>query len=173
MKPDHDEHSHKLLKALNQPNIGLDSDVHHLVVEILNHCLANEVVLSQKTRSGQWNVSGAGSFELHTLFESHYKQLNDISDEIAQRARMMGGTAIGSLQEMIDYSQVQEIAGVVPDVSHLLADYEASIRFLREDAKKCSDEYADEATRDFLVDILRQHEKMAWMLRSHLDTRPC
>jgi starvation-inducible DNA-binding protein len=51
----------------------------------------------------------------------------------------------------------------------LLADHEAAIRFLREDAKKCSEEYEDEVTRDFLVDILCLHEKMAGMLRSYIE----
>ena len=63
----------------------------------------NEAVLTLKTRSAHWNVSGAGFFELHILFDSQYKQLNDISDEIAERARMLGGIAIGSLQEFLHY----------------------------------------------------------------------
>ena len=38
-----------------QPNIGLASDVRHPVVKILNANLANETILSQKTRSAHWN----------------------------------------------------------------------------------------------------------------------
>jgi len=36
------------LQVLNQPNIGLDCNVRHSVLEILNHTLANEVVLIEK-----------------------------------------------------------------------------------------------------------------------------
>lgn len=156
-------------RVLIQPNIGLDSEVRHSVVGILNKTLANEAVLTQKTRSAHWNVSGEGFFEMHTLFDIQYKELNEISDEIAERARMLGGFAIGSFQEFINTTQVEEQPGIIPDILRLLADHEATIRFLRLDAKKCSEEYEDEVTRDFLVDILCQHQKMAWMLRSYIE----
>jgi starvation-inducible DNA-binding protein len=155
-----------------QPNIGLDSDVRNSVVEILNNTLANEAVLTLKTRNAHWNVSGTGFFELHILFNSQFEQLNNISDEIAERARMLGGIAIGSLQEFIDHSRVEEQPGVVPGILRLLADHEATIRFLREDARKCTDEYEDEGTNELLVSIMRLHEKMAWMLRSYFENEP-
>ncbi len=155
-----------------QPNIGLDSDVRHSVVDILNNTLANEAVLSQKTRSAHWNVSGAGFLELHILFDSQYKQLNEISDEIAERARMLGGIAIGSLQEFINLARIEEQPGSVPKIMNLLADHEAAIRLLREDARKCSEEHEDEGTFELLVSVMSLHEKMAWMLRSYLEIEP-
>jgi len=158
-----------MLDILIQPNIGLDGDVRHSIVDILNHTLANEVVLTVKTRSAQWNVSGAGFIELNILFASQYEQLNDISDEIAERVRMLGGIVIGSLQEFIRYSRVEEQSGIAPDILHLLADHETFIRFLREDVRKCSEEYEDQGTFELLVSIMRLHEKMAWMLRSYIE----
>jgi starvation-inducible DNA-binding protein len=163
-----DGHTPKL-QVLIQPKIGLDSDMLHSIVEILNNTLANLAVLTLKTRSAHWNVSGAGFIELVPLFDSQYKQLNNISGEIAERARMLGGIAIGSLQEFIDYTRVEEQPGVVPDILQLLADHEASIRFLREDAKKCSEEYEDEVTFELLVRVMGMHEKMAWILRSYIE----
>ena len=172
MGHDHNDGHNPILQVLIQPNIGLDSDIRRSVVEILNNTLANEAVLTVKTRSAHWNVSGPGFFELHILFDSQYKQLNDISDEIAERARMLGGIAIGSLQEFIRQARVSEQPGVVPDILHLLADHEASVRFLREDAKKCTDEYEDEGTFELLVSVMCLHEKMAWMLRSYIENEP-
>ncbi len=52
---------------------------------------------------------------------------------------------------------------------HLLADHETSIRFLREDARKCSEDFEDEGTSDLLVNVMRMHEKNAWMLRSFIE----
>lgn len=163
-----DGHNTKL-PVLIQPNIGLDSEARHSVVELLNHALANEAVLAVKTRSAHWNVSGAGFFELYILFASQYEQLNDISDEIAERVRILGGIAIGSLQEFIDFTRVEEQPGVVPDILRLIADHEATIRFMREDAKKCTEDYEDEGTFELLVSVMRLHEKMAWMLRSIIE----
>jgi len=162
--------SHQIkLRSLNLPSIGIDSDSRHSVIEILNHMLANEAVITLKTRSAQWNVSGAGFIELRILFSSQYEQLNHISDEIAERARMLGGITIGSFQEFIHYTMLEEQPGVLPDILHLLADHEAFIRLLREDAKKCSEEYEDEGTFELLVRVMRLHEKIAWMLRSYIE----
>ena len=57
----------------------------------------------------------------------------------------------------------------MPDILRLLADHEASIRFLREDARKCTEEHEDEGTFELLVNVMRLHEKMAWMLRSYIE----
>lgn len=172
MDPNRNDGHKMTLQVEIQPNIGLDSDVRHSVVEILNNTLANEAVLSQKTRSAHWNVSGSGFLDLHILFDSQYKQMNEISDQIAERSRMMGGIAIGSLQEFIQFSRVEEQPGSVPRILILLADHEAAIRFLREDARKCDEEYEDEGTFELLVSVMRLHEKMAWMLRSYIEIEP-
>ena len=167
-KPDHII----LSKGFTQPNIGLDSDVRRAVVEILNDTLANESVLAVKTRNAHWNVSGAGFFEQYILFDSQYDQLNSICNEIAERSRMLGGIAIGSLQEYLKFSRLDEQPGDFPTILRLIADHEASIRFLREDARKCTEEYQDEGTFDLLVSVMRLHEKMAWILRAYIDNDP-
>jgi starvation-inducible DNA-binding protein len=154
-----------------QPNIGLESDVRHWVVEILNTNLADESVLSQKMRSAHWNVSGMGFFELHILFETQYKQLNEIIDKIAQRVRMLGGIAIASFEQFLSHTRLKERSAVIPDNLNLLADHETVIRFLREDIRKCNEEYEDEGTVELLVGMISLHEKMAWLLRSYIEPK--
>ena len=117
------------LQIIFQPNIGLAIDVRHLVVKLLNISLANISVLSQKTRSAHWNGSGPGFLELHIFFESQYKQLNEIVDKIAERTKMLGGTALGSFAEFLDHSQIEDRPADIPDVLHLLADHEKVVRF--------------------------------------------
>jgi starvation-inducible DNA-binding protein len=166
-----DGHDPKL-GVLIQPNIGLEMDVRQPIVKILNNTLSNEAVLTLKTRNAHWNVSGPGFFELHILFDTQYKQLNDISDEIAERVRMVGGIAIGSFAEFLSHTQLEEQPGDIPDILHLLADHEIIIRLLHDDIRKCKDEYEDEGTSDLLVSVMRLHEKMAWMLRSYIENEP-
>ena len=168
ISPDNDGHKAKL-KVLTQPNIGLESDVRQLVIKILNTSLADEAVLSQKTRSAYWNVRGTGFLELHILFETQYQQLNEITDRIAERASMLGGIAIASFKEFLAHTHIEEETQVVPDNLHLLADHEKVIRFLREDIRKCNEEYEDEGTVDLMIGVMSLHEKMAWMLRAYIE----
>lgn len=156
-------------KTFIQPNIGLDSDVRLPVVKILNASLANEAVLTQKTRGAHWNVSGVSFFELHILFETQYKQLNEISDKIAERVRMLGGKTIASFEEFLKHTRLYEHSTEVPEKLHLLADHETLIRFLREDIRKCSEEYEDEGTVELLIGVMSLHEKIAWMLRAYIE----
>lgn len=169
MDTNRDNGKKKSLKVAIQPNIGLDSDVRHSVVNILNNTLSNEVVLSFKTRGAHWNASGQDFYELYILFDSQYSQLNSITDKIAERARMMGGIVIASLKEFLANTRLEELPGQIPGILSLLADHESSIRFLREDVRKCTEDYEDEGTAELLVRVMRLHEKMAWMLRSYIE----
>jgi starvation-inducible DNA-binding protein len=54
-------------------------------------------------------------------------------------------------------------------ISNLLTDHESTIKYLRKSADKCDEEYNDMGTNDFLIGLMEIHEKMAWMLRTHLD----
>jgi starvation-inducible DNA-binding protein len=155
-----------------EPNIGLASDVRHPVVKILNTRLADEAVLSQKTRSSHWNRIGTGFLEMYILLESQYKQINEIVDKIAERTRMLGGIALGSFEEILEQTQIEDRPDQIPNVLHLLADHETVIRSLREDIRKCSEEFEDEGTVELLVGVMSLHEKMAWMLRSYMESKP-
>jgi len=161
-----------LQQILIQPNIGLDSEVRQSIVNLLNIALADEMILTTKTRNAHWNVRGVDFFKMHTLFETQYQLMNTICDELAERSRMLGGLAIGGLQEFLNKTRLKEQPGVTPDTLHLLADHETSIRYLREDARKCSEDFEDEGTFDLLISIMRMHEKMAWMLRSFIENEP-
>lgn len=169
---DNNGHNPKPLATLIQPNIGLEEDIRLPVVEILNRSLANESILSQKTRSALWNSSGSRFFELHIFFETQYKQLDEISDKIAERTRMLGGIALSSFTQFLAHSQLEEESANVPDILHLLADHESIIRFLRGDIRQVSEEYEDEGTVELLVGVMSLHEKMAWMLRSYIENEP-
>lgn len=157
------------LRVSIQPNIGLDGDACRAVILILNHTLASEMVLAVKTRNAHWNVTGAGFLEQRDILNSQYTQLNETSENIADRIRVLGGKVICDLKEFLQIARIKEHPGEVPGFLDLLADHEISIRFLREDARKCSEEYDDEVSHAFLVSILNLHEKMAWILRSNIE----
>jgi starvation-inducible DNA-binding protein len=152
-----------------QPNLGLDANNREAIVALLNVALSDEILLATKTRCLHWNARGTAFFELHALFAAQYQQLCSLSDEIAERVRILGGVAFGSMRAFLEHTRLEEQPGEVPDILHLLADHEAFIRLLREDARQCANEYEDEGSRDLLVTSMRVHEKIAWMLRSSIE----
>jgi starvation-inducible DNA-binding protein len=153
-------------------NIGISDDNRQKVVAILNTLLADEFLLYIKTRNYHWNVTGPQFNDLHKFFESLYEELDDVVDDVAERARSLGGRAFGTLDEFRTSARLGEKPGTVPParemLASLLADHEAVTRTLREDIATVNDRYQDVGTADFLTGLLEKHEKTAWMLRSFL-----
>lgn len=155
------------------PSIGLSDGDRRGVVEVLSALLADEYVLYTKTRNYHWNVLGMQFNDLHKFFESQYERLDEVVDEVAERARSLGGRAPGTLAEFGQATRLKEQPGIVPTardmLANLLADHEAVIRQLRVDLEACAAKYHDAGTQDFLTGLMETHEKMAWMLRSFLE----
>ena len=158
---------------MTAPNIGIRDGERQAVVSILNTLLADEYLLYTKTRNYHWNVTGPQFNDLHKFFETQYEALDDIVDEVAERARSLGGRAAGTLEVFRKTARLGEDPGKVPAARDMLAvllsDHEALARTLRTDVDTVTDKYKDTGTADFLTGLLEQHEKMAWMLRSFLE----
>jgi starvation-inducible DNA-binding protein len=110
--------------------------------------------------------------ELHEFFEEQYEALDEILDSVAERLRSIGSRAPGSMTEFLRDTRLSETNGHVAHAAEiiavLLADHESVIRSIRGDLDAVGAS-GDAGSEDFLVGLLEQHEKMAWMLRSHLQ----
>jgi starvation-inducible DNA-binding protein len=155
------------------PKIGLSDEQRQGVVGILNTLLADEYLLYTKTRNYHWNVVGPQFNDLHKFFEAQYNALNEIVDDVAERSRALGGSALGTMTEFLKFTRLKEESGYYPEarnmIANLLADHEALICHLRVDLETCAEAYHDAGTNDFLTGLMEQHEKMAWMLRAILE----
>lgn len=156
-----------------KPEIGLLDKNRDAVVKILNTTLADEMVLLVKTRNYHWNVTGPQFNDLHKFLDEQYGELNEIVDDVAERARALGGMAMGTMGEFQKQSRLKEHPSQHPSaksmLSNLLNDHESIIRTLRADLQICQDNHGDAGTADFLTGLMSQHEKMAWMIRSFLE----
>lgn len=153
-------------------NIGIPDKARKDIAGLLAKLLADEYVLYTKTRNAHWNVTGPDFPAMHSFFESQYDQMEDSIDEIAERIRALGHQSPGSLTEMVRLTRLKELPGENlrsgKFAEALLADHEKMILQLRGDAPKCA-KLGDDGTNDFLVGLMEEHEKMAWMLRATLS----
>ncbi len=150
-------------------NIGLTEKSRSKVIKHLQLLLADNLLLEIKTRKAHWNVTGPHFNHLHLMFGAQYDALAEGSDAIAERIRALGGNPLGTLAEASGLARLKEAPGKLPAASDwieiLLKDNEAVIRQLREDAD-FADQQDDSGTNDFLVGLLGEFEKTAWMLRA-------
>jgi starvation-inducible DNA-binding protein len=161
----------KLATSDKEPRIGIPEKNREGVIKILTMLLCDEYVLATKTKKYHWNVVGPDFSELHEFFEEQYKELDGAVDEIAERIRALGGQTVGTLVEFAENTRLKEDPGMYPDaqamIANLLDSHESAIRTLREDVDAADEKYHDMGTNDFLIDMMRRHEKMAWMLRAY------
>ncbi len=154
-------------------DIALSDKARSSVVAILHQVVADEYVLYTKTRNFHWNVTGPHFNDLHKFFEAQYEELDDSVDEVAERARSLGGPSLGSLAEFLKHARLKETPGRLQGarkmLQALLSDHEALIRTLRAHVDTCAGPHHDAGTSDFLTGLMEKHEKMAWMLRSFLE----
>ena len=155
------------------PNIGIPDKDRASVVKILNALLADEYVLYTKTRNYHWNVVGRQFNDLHKFFAGQYEELDDFIDDVAERARTLGGHSVATLAEFQEATRLKEHPGQYPGademLDNLLTDHETIIRELRADGDAAASKYHDAGTNDFLIGLMEKHEKMAWMLRAFLE----
>jgi starvation-inducible DNA-binding protein len=166
----------KDIKATNcdvmKPNIEISDNYLKEVATLLNTLLADEYILYTKTRNAHWNVQGAGFMELHAFFQSQYEVLDIIIDDVAERVRSLGHFALGSLKNFLNVTHMLEndddFGNQKQIIQTLVNDHETIIRIMRNDLIPVSDKYKDLGTTDFLTGVMKQHEKMTWMLRAYL-----
>ena len=139
---------------------------------ILQLLLANEYVLYTKTLKYHWNVVGKHFGPLHKLFEQHYEQFQVIIDDVAERIRALDIMTQTTLVEFIAQATIKEEPNAtlndVAMLKQLTHDHEIIIRQLRKGVDGAHTAN-DAGTNNFLSELLEQHEKMAWMLRAHLE----
>lgn len=151
-------------------NIGITEPNKKAVAKILQQLLADEFVLSLKTRNFHWNVVGSDFHSLHLFFEGQYNELDESMDALAERIRQLGILTIASLADFSEQSRLEDprktgLSGKEM-IKELLADHETMIRQLRTDLETIDSKYDDAGNSDYLTGLMQMHEKMAWMLRS-------
>ena len=156
-----------------KPNIGIKEKDLQKTYKTLNVLLSNEMLLYVKTRKFHWNVTGNSFMELHLLFESHYKELEAIIDEVAERINKLGSQTIGTMEEFTKYATLKEAPGKYPSqkdmIAQLLSDHEQIVTEIRKHVDSEEKEGLDAGTTDFITGLMEQHETIAWKLRRYLN----
>lgn len=156
-----------------KPEIGISKDNLTQVAHSLNGFLADEFLLYLKTRNAHWNVEGSDFHAMHKFFEEQYEQLDVIMDDVAERIRVLGHYAPATMKAYLELTHLTEQSREKNDsagfIKELLGDHESVITRLRENVNNFTSKLNDPGTSDFITSLMETHEKMAWMLRAHLQ----
>jgi starvation-inducible DNA-binding protein len=139
-------------------------------IGVLQGCLVDSIDLYNATRQAHWNVKGPHFGELHKLFEEFYNNLQEATDDLAERIVQLGGTANGTTQTLSQTRLPPYPTDIYAGMDHVreLADRYAQVaKTLREGIDQ-TDDAGDADTADLLTEKSREADKMLWMLEAHL-----
>lgn len=137
------------------------------VTDRLKAVLGQTFRLYVQTHGYHWNVEGPEFRQLHDVFEAQYTNLWEALDEIAERIRVQGAYAPGTVAELMALAgDEDEPAQSARDMlARLISGHEDIARTLRA-AIGAAAEAGDEVTAGMLTDRLEWHEKEIWMMKA-------
>jgi starvation-inducible DNA-binding protein len=133
----------------------------------LRHMLADVFALYLKTKNFHWHMSGRHFRDYHLLLDEHADQIFDMSDDVAERARKIGGTTLHSISDIAKHQRLKDNnqESVPPDkmLHELCSDNRELTRFLRTLHDVC-DQHSDVATASLIENWIDQTERRTWFL---------
>ncbi|MEI9899675.1 MAG: DNA starvation/stationary phase protection protein [Hyphomicrobium sp.] len=137
------------------------------IAAALTAVLADAFALYLKTKNFHWHMSGPHFRDYHLLLDEQSDQIFAITDDIAERARKIGGTTLRSIGQI---SRLQRIADndadyVTPeDMLAELAQDNAKFASLLRSLHDVTDEHRDVATTSLIEVWIDEAERRTWFL---------
>ena len=133
----------------------------------LRQLLADVFTLYLKAKNFHWHMSGPHFRDYHLLLDEHAEQIFAMTDDIAERARKIGGTTIHSIGEIVRHQRLkdndEERVAPMAMLSELCADNQHLTRALRSTHRVC-EKYDDVATASLIENWLDEAERRTWFL---------
>jgi starvation-inducible DNA-binding protein len=147
------------------------------VVEItreLRKMLADVFALYLKTKNFHWHMSGPHFRDYHLLLDEQGSQIFAMTDDIAERARKIGGTTIKSISDVSKHQRLKDNndEGVAPEsmLAELRADNLELTRNLRSTHELC-EKHNDVATASLIEVWIDETERRTWFLSEIVTER--
>ena len=156
--------------ALETPT-DLDPSAVDEISAVLRELLADVFVLYLKTKNFHWHMSGPHFRDYHLLLDEHADQIFGITDDIAERARKIGGTTLRSIGDIARHQRLKDNDKYFVDPKDMLAELSADnqvlMRSLRAKHKIC-EKHQDVATTSLIETWIDQAERRTWFLAEAL-----
>jgi starvation-inducible DNA-binding protein len=156
--------------TLHSTKNDLPEGMRRAMVELLNQHLADLLDLGLQAKQAHWNVKGPHFIALHELFDKLAEELEEFSDNIAERAVALGGVALGTSQVIARQSRLNAYStNLVAGSAHVEATAKALAQFgkFARSAIDVATRAGDADTADLFTGISRGVDKMLWLVEAH------
>lgn len=144
------------------------------MISLLNEHLADVLDLGLQAKQAHWNVKGPNFVALHELFDKVAENLEEFTDNIAERAVALGGVVFGTSQVIAKESRLSPYQLTltsgrehVAALSSALAQFGTTARTAIDTAAKAG----DAATADLFTEVSRGVDKLLWLVEAHMQAK--
>src|SRR6201987_2100807 len=133
----------------------------------LNILLADMFGLYLKTKNFHWHVSGPHFRDYHLLLDEQSDQIFAVTDDIAERARKIGGTTLRSIGHIAREQRILDNDADYVDPQDMLAELRSDNQQLTSEMRRVHelcDEYSDVATASLLENWIDEAERRVCFL---------
>jgi starvation-inducible DNA-binding protein len=129
--------------------------------------LADVFALYLKTKNFHWHVSGPTFRDYHLMLDEQGDQIFAMTDEIAERARKLGGTTLRSIGHIARLQRIKDndadFVTPLDMLAELRDDNRQLVAALRATHEVC-DEHGDVAGASLIENWIDEAERRVWFL---------
>jgi len=133
----------------------------------LRALLADVFAIYLKTKNFHWHMSGPHFWDYRLMLDDHSEQIFAMTDDIAERARKIGGTSIRSIGQIVREQRILDNDAEYVDPQDMLAELRGDNRQLTQEMRRVHElceEYGDVATASLLENWIDEAERRVWFL---------
>ena len=162
----------QIAKAQNAITASLDRQGINEISETLKQLLADAFTLYLKTKGFHWHITGRHFRDYHLLLDEQAEQIFAMTDDLAERARKIGGYTLRSIRDISRHQRIKDAddGSLLPQqmLSELREDNSQLTGFLRSAHEVCA-RHNDVATSSLIEVWIDQTERRTWFLTEILS----
>jgi len=155
------------MKNVSETVTDLSGDAVVQISDSLRKLLADVFTLYVKTKNFHWHMSGKHFRDYHLLLDEQATQIFAMTDDIAERARKIGGKTLRSISDISRHQSLkdnnEEFVAPEDMLVELRADNQQLTRELRSTHELC-EKHDDVATASLIENWIDETEHRAWFL---------
>ena len=159
--------SNAQMKTFPETATDLSGDAVVQISDALHKLLADVFTLYVKTKNFHWHMSGKHFRDYHLLLDEQAQQIFAMTDDIAERARKIGGTTLRSISDISRHQSLkdnnEEFVTPGDMLVELRGDNQQLTRELRSTHELC-EHHNDVATASLIENWIDETERRAWFL---------
>ncbi len=160
------------VKETSEVSSGLSREGVAEITTVLRPLLADTFALYVKTKNFHWHMTGRHFRDYHLLLDEHADQVFAMTDDVAERARKLGGTTLHSISDIAKHQRLKdnnkESVSAEDMLRELHSDNRELTQFLRATHEVC-DKHNDVATASLIENWIDETERRTWFLAEILS----